>query len=179
MTKKAATASILASLIWLQPITLHAQDARSTNQAYQQIAVNTCQTYKTSLVNVIRTVSSGVSPDAALERSEPRISSNQQRSLIIEVLEQTAQSEPNQALRAEINRAIDLYKRSGRIEDFERGLSNFTAACVDQRMAVMDGENQTDRQPNNQSNDTNQPGQQAPQRNRGTGTSLPARESYL
>lgn len=176
MFMKAATTALLVSALSLPPSIALSQS--TPNEAFNTIAAKSCEGYRNNLINVIRNVTRGTSPEAALERGESRMSSGRQRNLIIQALESTAASEKNPALRDEIKRAIESYKRGGQIKDFERSLGDFVQTCTQQRITQLN-KKQGQALPNPDRQQIQQPQSNDRSGTKGDAKSLPARDSYL
>lgn len=165
-------ASLLATSLSVQ--------SQQTPSSFDDITRQACTTYKDSLVNMVRQIKSGTSPDATQQRGEARISDTQQNRVINQILDETLASESNPALKAEIQRANDAYRRGGQIKDFERGLSGFVSTCVKQKSSQVQRNYQEGQQAIDQLNRQQAP--QSPRSNnqkRNSNQPLPSRDSYL
>ncbi|OLF81886.1 hypothetical protein AWH63_10100 [Marinobacter sp. C18] len=152
--------------------------AQQNPSATNNITKMACQSYKQSLVNMIRSATEGLSDEALRQNNQPPLTGNLKQQTTRDILQSVIESEPNRAMRQVITKASNAYIRSQSIESFERGLAELVPACVEIRTAQ-----------NRQQTNEFQQGQPAPGQgpessdnkpnNEGQRSTLPSTNSYL
>ena len=160
-------------------VTASAQQNSSPSDSITNMA---CQSYKSSLVNMLRTASNGLSDETLRKNNQPPLTDSLKQQTTRDILESVIESEANPAMRRIITKASNAYIRSQSIDSFERGLAKLVPTCVEIRST----ENRQQTQQFNQGQPQNPTNDPTPNRNRsdnqkknGKRSTLPSTDSYL
>jgi hypothetical protein len=123
------------TLLVITAATISVAATAQQSQASDDITKMVCQSYKSSLVNVLRTTTEGLSDETLRKNNQPALTGNLKLQTTRDILAGLIENESSPAMKQIITKASNSYIRSQSIDSFQRGLSDLVPICVELRSA--------------------------------------------